>query len=261
MPKVTLSEYESLFRREVYNLMKDSYEESFVPGSDSVKTPSQAIMMKPDFYRLMAKIALSKLSKMGYQPPPGFSVEKQAKVPYQAGGTLRSNPSTPRMFEEMYDASNPFFQKFFGLRKNPVSPEQDLFQQFKSTHMHMAKLYLRRVFGLKDDQFVFPKKTDTQTKLSEEQLKIVVRNQYRNYVISIVILHLVQMAYEIQPDQLDEMLKTMGVENMSWKALDEKRNRLAFGTAFGQIMKRVLGGQSLGEAILSKMKEQTKKLT
>lgn len=246
---MSLSQYQIAFHKEVYALMRDAYEESFTPGSDSVKTPGKPVTMKPDFYRLMADIAVKKLARAGHSVPAGFSVDKEAGAVFAAPGSLVSNPSTPRMFSDMY-TKNPFFERFFrGMRKNPgTSPDVDLFQQFKATHQHMSSLYFKRN-GVERSKFEFPKGTGDAT-----QLKEVVLNQYRNYVMSLVILSLVQLAYEITPGQIDEILSSMGVKSMEWKKLDAKETRLAFGEAFVGLLKNVFGGQNLGGAIISKIK-------
>ena len=257
--------YQQSFHREVYALMRDAYEESFTPGSDTVKVPKEPIMMKPDFYRLMANIAVSKLAREGKKAPNGFDIDEEAKHVFAPGGSegeWTKNPSTPKIPAEMYDTA-PFFKSFFekGIRKNPVSAETDLFQQFKSTHMHMASIYLKTVLGLKDEQFEFPKKVGDQKKLSEDQLKGVMLNQYRRYVISVVILHLIQLAYEMTPSQVNEIMDAVGVNKLKASQLDQKSTRIAFGRALGETMKKVFGGQSLAEGILSKLRSRTTRVT
>ena len=246
---MTLDQYRQAFRREVYALMRDAYEESFTPGSDHVKTPKRPITMKPDLYRQLAFMAVQKLARGGVKAPSGFSIAKEQGEVFAQGGYAK-NPSTPRVFAEMYDTS-PFFAQFFGVRKNPspVSPEQNLFQQFKSSVQLAVTLYFVRK-GFANESFEYPK-----GKLSDDQLKTVELNRYRKYVMSGVVLAVLKLAYEITPQQIDEILSLMGVKAMSWKQLDQKQTRLAFGQAFNQLMEKTMGNPNLGSAIIAKLKE------
>lgn len=252
-------DYRQAFDKEVYALMREAFEESLTPGSDNIKTPKTPVMMKPEFYRTLAGIAVSKLARAGMKKPSDFDVEWEAGKIYASGGSEVKNPSTPKVPPELYN-SVPFFRSFFAgssaslNRRNPGTPDAgvDLFQQFKSTHMHMAGLYLRQKLGLKENQFEFPKGA------SAEQRKEILLNQYRRYTIAVVILSLIQLAFEINRQQIDEIMDSAGVLKATATQLDTKRNREGYMNYVGGLMREVFGGQNLGAGILRKFR---KKLT
>jgi hypothetical protein len=206
------------------------------------------VVLKPDFFRLMADIAVKKLARNGHKAPAGFSLVKEQESVFGPRGHIQANPSTPRMFSEMYDTA-PFFSKFFGIRKNPVaaSLEVDLFQQFKSSVQHISALYFRR-HGVGREKFEFPKGQG-----NTEALKAASLNQYRNYIMSGVVLELIRLAYEITPSEIDEILKLTGPLAMSFNQLNNKQNRVEFGQSFHRILASIFGDQKLGPAIIARL--------
>lgn len=254
-------DYRKAFHQEVYALMRDAFEESFTPGSDTVKAPSEPVMLKPDFYKLMANIACATLERRGLKPPSDFSIEAESKKIFTlSGGDIewKQNPSTPRVPPELYDRV-PFFEKFFSRSlKNPAPAEKKsgLFNEFRSTHTHLAMLYLRVACGLKDSDFANDEKPAGTSKLSEDAQKKPLLNQYRRYTQSMILLSVIKLAYEITPSEIDEIMDRIGVMKLNSSQLKASRNRAGYQEHLAQLMAQVFGGQRLGVGILGKLKKR-----
>ena len=211
--------------------------------------------MKPDFYRLMADIAVKKLARAGHRAPQGFSLAKQQSVVYAEGGVnVAKNPlsvkknSTPQTFSEMFD-TQPFFLSFFGVNKSKdaASPAQKMFESFRGTIGSLNTLFFAKL-GWNGNKFSYPENA------SLDQQKEIVLNQYKRYVLTGVEMAILQIVYKITPAQLDAIVEAMGLKTMTKDQLNDKATRLEFGKQFNRIMMDMVGSQDLGGAVLAKIK-------
>src|ERR1700722_3745874 len=97
-------DYAQAFDKKMYDLMREAFEESLTPGSDTVKTPGKPVMMKPDFYYTLAGIAEALLARAGMKKPTGFAVKFDPGKVFTGRGSEVQNPSTPKVPPELYNS-------------------------------------------------------------------------------------------------------------------------------------------------------------
>lgn len=260
-----MKNYQSIFEDMLYELCLNAYEESFTPGD--YESPKGVVMLPISALKEKGELVMRVLAKRGLKPPRDFDLMRYTK---EALGKIqmRKNPYTPRIPDELYEEVGFFFEPkgFFAKNPEPVSIDRkELKRQFKGAIGHTVQLWLRVADRKADEDLEYPSYEELSKALGHEAsqnemreaMKKAVLNQYRRYVMAVMVLHLVKFAYQVTPAQVTEILRAAGIdENTDLGSLRLSGNRKAFVKSLSDLMRGIFGEQNLGDAVLSRVKQK-----
>jgi|WetSurMetagenome_2_1015567.scaffolds.fasta_scaffold86072_3 hypothetical protein len=257
MSELTEYQYKQIFKREMYHLIHEDYEDSFTPGGFKHKKGELPVVIPITYYREKAHIVEAKLAREGKKKPHGLNIEKMAKelfTPHGQGddGDYQANPSTPKIPKAMFDDLK-FFNEFFGkdaMRANPTitAGPDELMRQFKSATSTISGLFLRQRLKLKESDY------DFHEGASAIDMRRAIANQYRRYYVELVTANLIRKVYEITPDDIDQFLKEVGFESKPTQTLKLSLIRRQFSKGVTHIMETIFGKFNLGKTILGQVR-------
>jgi hypothetical protein len=229
-----MANFRDRFRADIHRFACEDFLDSFTPG-DSITTPKKPVMLPMSWYREKAFITIQKLNREGLSTPSDFDIMKEAQEIFGShqGDSMLSNPSTPKIPAEMYDTLD-FIKTMF--------PDEESRRQFKGAHMVLAGLFLKRKLGLKDLDFEIQGK-------GEDANRGAVLNQYRRYVIGMMLAEVIRLAYEVKPEHIEELLKNTGALSMPTGKLKSSETRREFAKGVSRLTRLLFGNQNLGSTI------------